>query len=134
MKTFSLALAAMLAASAAAALHAQTTEERPLPRLVKKDSRYGLFVDDAPFLMLGAQAHNSSAWPEMITQVWPAPWNCWCTGSRRVLKRIRDLCLEEGAYEDGVFKMRRIWNGDETDWVLNFGAGPVVLRVSVGTY
>jgi hypothetical protein len=49
-------------------------------------------------------------------------------------KHRQFLKVEEGAYENGVFKMRRIWNGDETDWGLNFGAEPVVLRVSVATY
>jgi hypothetical protein len=44
------------------------------------------------------------------------------------------LRVEEGAYESGVFKFLRIWNGDETDWGLNFGAEPVVLRVSLATY
>jgi hypothetical protein len=29
-------------------------------------------VDGAPFLMLGAQCHNSSAWPAMLPKVWPA--------------------------------------------------------------
>ena len=44
------------------------------------------------------------------------------------------LRVEEGTYENGVFKFLRIWNGDETDWGLNFSAEPVVLRVSVATY
>jgi hypothetical protein len=44
------------------------------------------------------------------------------------------LRVEEGSYENGVFKFLRIWNGDETDWGLNFGAEPVVLRVSLATY
>jgi beta-galactosidase GanA len=39
---------------------------------VKKDGRYALFVDDAPYLMLGGQVHNSSAWPAMLGKVWPA--------------------------------------------------------------
>jgi beta-galactosidase GanA len=46
--------------------------EKPIPRLVKKDGRYALFVDGAPFLMLGAQVHNSSAWPAMLPKVWQA--------------------------------------------------------------
>jgi hypothetical protein len=44
------------------------------------------------------------------------------------------LRVEEGVYENGVFKFLRIWNGDQTDWGLNFGAEPLVLRVSVATY
>jgi len=35
---------------------------------------------------------------------------------------------------NGVFKMVRIWNGDETDWNLNFRSEPVVLRVSLATF
>ena len=44
------------------------------------------------------------------------------------------LRAEEGTYQNGVFKFLRIWNGDETDWGLNFGAQPVVLRVALATY
>ena len=47
-------------------------KERPVPRLVKKDGRYALFVDDAPYLVLGAQVNNSSGWPGMLPKVWPA--------------------------------------------------------------
>jgi Domain of unknown function (DUF5597)/Beta-galactosidase len=66
------ALVALLAACGGAiALRAQV-KERPIPRVVRKDGRYGLMVDGAPFLMLGAQAHNSSGWPAMLPKVWPA--------------------------------------------------------------
>ena len=44
------------------------------------------------------------------------------------------LRVEEGAYENGTFKFIRILNGDQTDWGLNFGSEPEVLRVSVATY
>jgi hypothetical protein len=44
------------------------------------------------------------------------------------------LRVEEGTYEDGAFKSQRILNGDQTDWGLNFGSDPEVLRVSVATY
>jgi beta-galactosidase GanA len=43
-----------------------------LPSIVHKDGRHALFVDGAPFLMLGAQINNSSAWPAMLPKVWPA--------------------------------------------------------------
>jgi len=42
-----------------------------LPRLVHQNGRYALFVDGAPYLMLGAQINNSSAWPAMLPKVWP---------------------------------------------------------------
>jgi hypothetical protein len=71
MKTNSAVLAAFLAASVVATLPAQV-KESPIPRLVKKDGRYALMVDGAPYLMLGAQTHNSSAWPAMLPKVWTA--------------------------------------------------------------
>jgi hypothetical protein len=40
------------------------------PRLVKKDGRYTLLVEGRPFLILGGQIHNSSAWPSELPQVW----------------------------------------------------------------
>jgi len=52
-------------------LRAQSRTNQSLPRIVQKDGRYALFVDGAPFLMLGAQVNNSSAWPEMLPKVWP---------------------------------------------------------------
>jgi len=42
--------------------------------------------------------------------------------------------VEEGGYEKGVFRAHRIWNGDETDWGLNFASGPQAVRVVLGTY
>jgi beta-galactosidase GanA len=52
-------------------LHAQTAVGHPLPRIVHQDGRYALFVDGKPYLMLGAQVNNSSAWPAMLPKVWP---------------------------------------------------------------
>jgi hypothetical protein len=40
-----------------------------IPKIVEKDGRHALLVDGKPFLMLGGQAHNSSAWPGMMPQV-----------------------------------------------------------------
>src|SRR5437016_4242700 len=40
------------------------------PRLVQKDGRYALMVDGRPYLILGGQIHNSSAWPVELPQVW----------------------------------------------------------------
>jgi hypothetical protein len=43
-----------------------------MPRIVEKDGRHALLVDGQPFFILGGQAHNSSAWPGMLPQVWSA--------------------------------------------------------------
>ena len=61
----------LLACSFSQATFAQSNAH-PIPRIEQKDGRYALLVDGAPFLMLGAQANNSSAWPAMLPKVWPA--------------------------------------------------------------
>jgi beta-galactosidase GanA len=50
----------------------QNKTDLSLPRIVEEHGRYALFVDGAPFLMLGMQVNNSSAWPAMLPKVWPA--------------------------------------------------------------
>lgn len=44
----------------------------PIPVIIEKDGHHALLVDGKPFFMLGGQAHNSSAWPGMLPQVWSA--------------------------------------------------------------
>jgi hypothetical protein len=44
----------------------------PMPQVVTENGRHALFVDGAPFLMLGAQCHNSSAWPDLLPKVFGA--------------------------------------------------------------
>ena len=38
----------------------------------QRNGRHALLVDGAPYLVLGAQVNNSSAWPAMLPKVWPA--------------------------------------------------------------
>jgi beta-galactosidase GanA len=65
------ALVVLLSSLCAGKLQAQA-DNNPLPHLVTQDGRHALIVDGAPFLILGAQCHNSSAWPAMLPKVWPA--------------------------------------------------------------
>ncbi len=53
-------------------LVAATASGADLPRIETRDGRHALIVDGAPFLILGAQVNNSSAWPAALPQVWPA--------------------------------------------------------------
>ncbi len=46
--------------------HAQT-----IPTLEKSNGHYHLLVDGQPYLVLGAQVHNSSGWPASLEQAWP---------------------------------------------------------------
>jgi len=42
--------------------------------------------------------------------------------------------VEEGRYERGKWIFERLWNGDQTDWGLNFTGLPQVLRVRLAEY
>jgi len=42
--------------------------------------------------------------------------------------------VEEGYYDHGEWKFVRLWNGDQTDWGLNFTSVPQVLRVKFASY
>ncbi|TWI67768.1 beta-galactosidase GanA [Pseudoduganella lurida] len=43
--------------------------------------------------------------------------------------------VEEGRYDGkGNWVLERVWNGDQTDYGLNFGTTPTVLKVKIGTY
>src|ERR1035441_10598533 len=70
MKMFAAAKVAALFAFGLAAYSQGTAH--PIPRIVQQNGRYALMVDGAPFLMLGAQANNSSDWPATLPKVWPA--------------------------------------------------------------
>ena len=49
-------------------------------------------------------------------------------------ERSEILSAEEGQFVDGRWEMRRRWNGDQVDWGFNFGAQPVWLKITMGTY
>jgi beta-galactosidase GanA len=66
------ALRVALIAASAMALTGGVAQAAETPRLVEKDGRHALMVDGAPFLILGAQVNNSSAWPSQMGKVWPA--------------------------------------------------------------
>ena len=57
----------------------------------------------------------------------------------RLLNRPSDqrrqfLRVEEGVYENGVWKPIKLWNGDETDRGLCFHDKPLVVRVKLGKF
>ncbi len=47
------------------------TAQTPLPHIQPGTSHPQLIVDGHPFLMLGAQANNSSNYPAMLPKIWP---------------------------------------------------------------
>lgn len=42
--------------------------------------------------------------------------------------------VEEGHYKDGQWVFERVWNGDQTDWGLNFTSRMHLLKVRMATY
>jgi len=40
------------------------------PKLVKQEGRYALLVEGRPYLILGGQIHNSSAWQSELPEIW----------------------------------------------------------------
>lgn len=74
MKRKILAGTAVICASSllcASPMHAATPSPL-MPTLVNQDGRFALNVDGAPYFILGAQANNSSNYPNMLPMVWPA--------------------------------------------------------------
>jgi hypothetical protein len=49
-------------------------------------------------------------------------------------KQRQFVQVDQGYYRDGVWHFQRIWNGDQTDYGLNFTSAPQVLRVTLATY
>jgi beta-galactosidase GanA len=47
-------------------------EGAELPRLIERNGKHALLVDGEPFVVLGGQVNNSSAWPDALSKVWPA--------------------------------------------------------------
>jgi len=64
-------LAALGAAPAQAQVEQVRSESRPLPRLVEKDGRFALLVDEAPFLIMGIEDLTMGDWP-VRANVWSA--------------------------------------------------------------
>ena len=78
-----------------------------LPRLVEHDGHYALLVDGAPFLLLGAQIHNSSAWPGMMPRIWPA------------LEAIHINTLEAPVYWESLEPTEGHFDFAQTDLLVN---------------
>ncbi|MDP9050682.1 MAG: DUF5597 domain-containing protein [Acidobacteriota bacterium] len=49
-------------------------------------------------------------------------------------KQPQMLKVEEGYYDGTTWKPTRLWNGDETDYGLNFGGKGSLLRITMGSY
>jgi hypothetical protein len=48
--------------------------------------------------------------------------------------RSEIITAEQGSYENGEWKVQKLWNGDETDRGLRFHDKPEVVRVRLGRF
>lgn len=46
-------------------------QAKPIPQLIKNGDKYTFLVDGKPFLILGAQVGNFSAFPDLMERAWP---------------------------------------------------------------
>ena len=65
-RTFGLCGLLVCAASLALA------QSKPIPQLIKNGDRFTFMVDGKPFIMLGGQVGNFSAFPDRMERAWPA--------------------------------------------------------------
>ena len=54
----------------AVAIPLALAQSKPIPQLVKKDGKFRLMVDGKPFIMLGGQVGNFSAFPDVMERSW----------------------------------------------------------------
>ncbi len=97
----SFALLLMLAAAYQVCFAAQA------PKLVAKDGRWALLVDGQPYLMLGGQIHNSSAWPSELPAVWKS------------LSELHANTVEAPVYWEQIEPQPGQFNWDNVDAVVN---------------
>lgn len=76
------------------------------PRFVEKDGRWALMVDGKPYLILGGQVHNSSAWPSELPRVWKS------------LEELHANTVEAPAYWEEIEPQEGKFNWDNVDAVV----------------
>ena len=87
-------------------VQAQHTET-DLPAIVKKpNGAYSLMVDGKPFIVLGAQLWNSSAWPAILDKTWPQ------------LKELGCNTLEAPIYWQNIEPEQGYYNFSELDYLI----------------
>jgi hypothetical protein len=73
------------------------------PRFVEKNGRWALLVNGEPYLILGGQVHNSSAWPSELPAVWKS------------LAELHANTVEAPAYWEQIEPQEGKFNWDNVD-------------------
>ena len=76
------------------------------PKFIEKDGRWALLVDGQPYLILGGQVHNSSAWPSELPAVWKS------------LAELHANTVEAPAYWEQIEPQEGKFNWDNVDAVV----------------
>jgi hypothetical protein len=66
-----LSLAALLTLALTMAASSAFAQGKPIPQLVKNGAKFSLLVDGKPFIMMGGQVGNFSAYPDDMERSWP---------------------------------------------------------------
>lgn len=70
---------------------------------------------------------------EFLVTAYHARVNIVAADPAMAARQIYDR-VEEGGYENGEWKFKRNWNGDQTDYGLNFSSAEQMLKVKLATY
>lgn len=84
-------------------LFLQATPPKELPKVVTRNGTHQLMVDGKPFLMLGAQLWNSSAWPTITDKFWEQ------------LRELNCNTLEAPIYWQNIEPTQGVFNFKELD-------------------
>ena len=68
---FSLSAAVWMAAVLTPIVSPAFAQGKPIPQLVKNGEKFALMVDGKPFIMMGGQVGNFSAYPDEMERAWP---------------------------------------------------------------
>lgn len=136
------------------ALSAAALSAPPLPRIVHQAEKFQLLVDGKPFLLLGAQVHNSNAWPSVLSaslpqvaalhantveipvyweDIEPRPGEFDFTNVDAVIKLVREnhlrmVLLWFGTWKNGQMDYAPSWvksNNDKYPRMIDSGGKPV---------
>ena len=94
----------------------KNTKDSPMPEIKKENGKYTFYVDGKPFLVLGAQLWNSSAWSDVLPGIWPQ------------LKEMNSNAIEAPIYWQDIEPEPGVFNFKELD-ALVYGARENGLRL-----
>ncbi|HEX7804513.1 MAG TPA: DUF5597 domain-containing protein [Pseudoxanthomonas sp.] len=82
---------------------------------------------------IGAALIAETGTDEFLVTAYHARVNLVAADPAVAARQIYDR-VEEGTYENDQWKFQRVWNGDQTDYGLNFSSADQLLKVKLATY